>query len=104
MRTISLRLDAASDALLRALCERLQATQTDVVRQALERLAHEITPTPGALGAELGLVGVFASGARDLGAGHSAAVKEKLVAQRVEQQRSAPDDARGKRPSRATKR
>lgn len=82
MRTISLRLDAESDAILLALCDRLAATQTDVVRRALELLANSVTPTPGALGLELGLVGAFASGGRGNAAGHSAAIKALLAERR----------------------
>lgn len=61
MRTISLRLVAESDVLLRILCERLDATQTDVIRRALGLLATDVTPTSASLGNELGLVRSFAS-------------------------------------------
>jgi len=114
MRTISLRLDAESDAMLQGLCDRLDATQTDVVRQALEVLSDSVTPTPGVLGMELGLVGVFASGGRGNAAGHSDVVKARLAAQRRDEQRreegpASPDetgagDAKpGKRARRAPK-
>ena len=82
MRTISLRLDAESDAMLRTLCDRLNATQTDVVRQALELLASGVTPTPGELGVELGLVGGFSGGRRGDAADHSQAVKVRLAERR----------------------
>lgn len=88
MRTISLRLDVDSDALLRTLCERLGATQTDVVRKALESLAGEGARTPGLLGLELGLPGFFAGSGADKAAGHSAAIKAKL-AERQRDQRPA---------------
>ncbi|MBL0170544.1 MAG: hypothetical protein IPP90_07390 [Gemmatimonadaceae bacterium] len=44
MRTISLPLDAEADAMLRALCERLDVTQTEVVLRALVLLATNGTP------------------------------------------------------------
>ena len=89
MRTISLRLDTEADAVLRALCERLSATQSEVVRRALILLAGSATPTPGALGFELGLVGAFASGAGGTAAEHSKAIKARLVARRRDEQRPA---------------
>ena len=108
MRTISLRLDAESDGMLQALCDRLQATQTDVVRQALEFLAKSAVPTPEALGRELGLVGAFASGTRGNGAGHSAAVKARLAGKQQERRPVATHAAsgsavRGKRARRVSK-
>ena len=100
MRTISLRLDAEADAMLRSLCERLDATQTEVVLRALVLLAGSATPAPGALGLELGLVGAFASGGRGHAAGHSEGVKAHLAAKREEEQRrneptTTTDKARG---------
>ena len=108
MRTISLRLDAESDGMLRALCDRLHTTQTDVVRQALELLANSESPTPDALGRELGLVGAFASGTRGNGAGHSAAVKARLADRQQERRPMAAHEdtgnaIRGKRTQRASK-
>ena len=106
MRTISLRLDTEADAMLRALCERLNATQTEVVRRALEQLAGSATPTAGALGVELGLVGAFASGDRGNAADHSKVIKARLIARRRDEQRhelaSATDSPPGverKRPN-----
>jgi hypothetical protein len=107
MRTISLRLDAESDAMLRALCDRLNATQTDVVRKALELLASDATPTPGELGVELGLAGGFSSGGRGNAVGHSQAVKARLEERRRDQRPvtdagRSPGKGGGRRP-RATK-
>ena len=85
MRTISLRLDVDSDALLRTLCEQLDATQTDVVRKALESLASEGVRTPGVLGLELGLPGFFAGSGTGNAAGHSEAIKAKLAARKRDQ-------------------
>ncbi len=98
MRTISLRLDDVSDALLGTLCERMDATQTDVIRKALEVLAKESAPSPAALARELGLVGLFASAGTDaaptrVAADHSAAVKSQLVARHVAETRSAKPSA-----------
>ena len=91
MRTISLRLDADSDALLRTLCARLGLTQTDVIRKALESLTVTAV-SPGMLGAELGLPGFFASGVSTNAADHSAAIKAKLAKHRSDQ-RLAPTAA-----------
>ena len=106
MRTISLRLDSESDALLRTLCERLGATQTDVIRTALDLLSKNVMPTPGSLGIELGLVGMFAGGGRGDGAGHSAAVKARLAERRRDERPAAPDAAAKsvKQPAKSSKR
>lgn len=88
MRTISLRLDAEADAMLRGLCERLDVTQTEVVRRALALLASSAAPTPGSLGLELGLVGAFSSGGHGSAEAHSEGVKARLVAKRGDEQRS----------------
>lgn len=93
MRTISLRLDSESDAMLMALCDRLSATQTDVVKQALELLASRATPTPAALGVELGLIGAFASGDHTNAQNHSAAVKARLTERRRNDERPTIRDA-----------
>ena len=89
MRTISLRLDADADALLRMLCERLHATQTDVIRQAIESLAAEGARTPGMLGAELGLPGFFTGDGSGSAVGHSAAVKARLADRRRDERQPA---------------
>ena len=78
MRTISLRLDDRTDALLRAACERTGLSQTDVLKSALEQLDDSTKPSPVRLARELGLVGGFASGVGDLGALHSERVKAAL--------------------------
>lgn len=103
MRTISLRLDAESDRMLRALCDRFEATQTDVVRKALESLANSATSTPGSLGLELGLVGAFASGSCGNAAGHSAAVKARLAERRRDERPAATDENRSGPASRSTR-
>jgi hypothetical protein len=87
MRTISLRLDTESDAMLVALCDRLGATQTDVIKKALELLAGEATPSPGALGLELGLIGAYAGGNSRNAELHSAAVKSRLIQRRGSDER-----------------
>ena len=87
MRTISLRLDAETDAALATLCDRLGTTQTAVVKQALELLVGTATPSPGALGRELGLVGIHASGERDNAEQHSSALRARLVSRRREDER-----------------
>jgi hypothetical protein len=93
MRTISVRLDDESNAALQLLCERLQATQTDVIRQALSELAAQAAPTPASLAADLGLVGMFDSGDGTLAAQHSSAVKAKLATRRAVESRAAVRDA-----------
>ena len=94
MRTISLRLDDDLDATLRTLCDRLDATQTDVVRKALELLATSATPSPGALGLELGLIGAFESEGRGDAAGHSESVKARLLERRRDERAVTAGDAR----------
>lgn len=93
MRTISLRLDAATDAMLRSLCDRLNSTQTEVVRRALVLLAANEAPTPAAVAAELALVGAFASGDADRAGQHSQRLKQKLASTRAENERSTTTNA-----------
>jgi Arc/MetJ-type ribon-helix-helix transcriptional regulator len=81
MRTISVRLDDASQATLEHLCQTLGLSQTDVVKAGLELLQSQ-RQSPEALARSLGLVGCFARDespepvrqARQ----HSTALKEKL--------------------------
>jgi hypothetical protein len=80
MRTISLRLDDRTNAVLTAYCERHGVTQTGALKAAIEHLASARRPTPAELAGELGLIGAFRSAERDLGAQHSARVKERLRA------------------------
>ena len=82
MRTISVRLDDRTDALLAAICERDGITQTGALKAAIEHLAENRRPTPGELAIELGLVGAFHGGEGDLAANHSQRVKERLRAKR----------------------
>ena len=80
MRTISLRLDDRTDAVLTAYCERYGLTQTGAIKAAIEHLAGARRPTPAELAGELGLIGAFRSAEGDLGARHSARLKERLRA------------------------
>lgn len=82
MRTISVRLDDASEAALAHLCQALGLSQTDVVKAGLQLLQQQ-RQSPAALAESLGLVGCYASadasgqpsaGGRD----HSSALKQKL--------------------------
>ncbi len=98
MRTISLRLDAESDALLRTLCERFGSTQTDVIRRALDAMSKDGTPAPGSLAAELGLVGMFAGGGEGDAAGHSAVLKARLRERRQDERSPASRGAAGTAP------
>ena len=93
MRTISVRLDDASEATLEHLCQTLGLSQTDVVKAGLALLQRQ-RQSPAALAETLGLVGCYASaeasgqpgsGARD----HSRALKQKLR-QRQQAQRIGP--------------
>lgn len=80
MRTISVRLDDHTDAVLAELCQRNGVTQTDAIKSAIEQMAGRERPTPAQLAAELGLIGGFRSSERDLAANHSQRVKERLRA------------------------
>ena len=82
MRTISIRLDDRTDALLTAICERDGVTQTGAMKAAIEQSAHARRFTPAELATELGLVGAFRSEEGDLGENHSQRVKERLRAKR----------------------
>ena len=55
MRTISVRLDDASEATLEHLRQTLGLSQTEVVKAGLELLQHQ-RQSPAALSASLGLV------------------------------------------------
>ncbi len=87
MRTISVRLDDASEATLEHLCQTLGLSQTDVVKAGLELLQHQ-RQSPAALAESLGLVGCFASSerARD----HSSRLKQRLRQQHRKQSQSRP--------------
>jgi Arc/MetJ-type ribon-helix-helix transcriptional regulator len=93
MRTISVRLDDASEATLEHLCQALGLSQTDVVKAGLDLLQGQ-RQTPEALARSLGLVGCFAQDAQVAPAEpvprarqHSRALKEKL---RQREQRQRP--------------
>jgi len=83
MRTISIRLDDRTDALLAEHCQRHGLTQTDAVKAAIEQLAGQSRPTPAGLAAELGLIGGFRSSEGDLAENHSQRVKQRLRAKRA---------------------
>lgn len=96
MRTISIRLDDDTDALLREFCERQGLSQTNAVKAAIEQVAREARPTPDALARELGLVGSFSSGVGDLGRRHSEHIKARLraAAQQRKQRANTPAKTR----------
>ena len=83
MRTISIRLDDHTDAVLTEHCQRNGLTQTDAIKTAIEQMADQHRPTPAELAAELGLIGGFRSAEGDLAANHSQRVKERLRAKRA---------------------
>lgn len=83
MRTISIRLDDQTDAVLTAHCQRHGLTQTDAIKAAIEQLAGQHRPTPAALAKELGLIGGFRSGQGDLSREHAMHVKARLLAKRA---------------------
>ncbi len=80
MRTISIRLDDHTDAVLTEHCRRNGLTQTDAIKTAIEQLADRHKPTPAELAAQLGLIGGFRSSEGDLAINHSQHVKERLRA------------------------
>ena len=82
MRTISIRLDDHTDAVLGAYCERHGLTQTGVLKAAIAQLAQAHRPTPAELAAQCGLIGGFRSREHDLAENHSRRVKERLRAKR----------------------
>lgn len=94
MRTISLRLDDATDAALIAYCQRHGLTQTHAVRDAIHHLvqaeAQPARPTPAELAEQLGLIGAFRSTEGDLGEQHAAHLKARLRARH--QRDSGPAD------------
>jgi len=81
MRTISVRLDGASDAQLRAVCQRTGMSQTDAVKAGIAALAERPTVSPYELAKQLGLIGAADTGPGDLGLNHSKYIKEKLARQ-----------------------
>jgi len=87
MRTISVRLDDASDATLELLCRNLGLSQTDVVKAGLALLQRQ-HQSPAELAEALDLVGGFASqvGAAaptHRGRDHAALLKQKLRQQQA---------------------
>ncbi len=78
MRTLSVRLDDQTDALLRAFCARTGKTQSEVVAISIAALSAQ-SESPGKLAEDFGLVGGFDSGVGDLGCNHSQHLHEKLT-------------------------
>ena len=89
MRTISLRLDDATDAALRRLAEHLGLTQTDVIKRALDELSHNTAPTPHELATALHMIGAFESNSRDDQRPYGARVRAHLQSRRARDERGA---------------
>ena len=100
MRTISIRLDDHTDAVFRAFCERHGLSQTNAIKAAIEQLAEQHKPSPAQLASQLGLIGGFRSGERDLAANHSQRVKQRLRAKLQRDSLAAPSPKRGSGPAR----
>jgi hypothetical protein len=83
MRTISIRLDDHTDALLTEHCQRNGLTQTRAIKSAIEQMAGQQKSSPAQLAAELGLIGGFPSTEGDLAAHHAQRAKERLRAKRA---------------------
>jgi Arc/MetJ-type ribon-helix-helix transcriptional regulator len=77
VRTISVRLDDASEAQLESLCQQLGLSQTDVVKAGLALLQQQRL-SPAALAESLDLVGCFASGDATRGRDHADRLRQKL--------------------------
>ena len=83
MRTLSVRLDDQTDALLRAYCARTGVNQTDAIKSGILALSQTTNnQSPAELADALGLIGCFESGSGDLGRSHSQRVREKLIKQK----------------------
>lgn len=80
MRTISVRLDERTDALLRLHCEQHGLTQPDAIRAAIELMMKRHKATPAELAGQLGLIGCFGSGDGHLATEHSGQVKQRALA------------------------
>lgn len=81
MRTLSVRLDDQTDALLRMFCSRTGMNQTDAIKSGIATLAQQpaAVASPAQLADSLGLIGCFASETGDLGREHSQRLREKLA-------------------------
>ena len=91
MRTITVHLDAATEARLECLCQTLGLSQSDVIKAALALLLQQAT-SPAFLAERLGLIGSFSSAAKgsaatSRGRDHSALLRQKLGGQENEQRR-----------------
>ena len=82
MRTLSVRLDDQTDALLRAVCVRTGLTHTEAIKTAIATLAERNSASPAQLAESLELIGCFDSGVGDLGRHHSYYLRDKLAAKR----------------------
>jgi hypothetical protein len=100
VRTISIRLDERTDALLSAFCQRNGLTQTGAIKAAIEHLAGRHKPTPAELAAELGLIAGFSSTEGDLAQNHSQRVKQKLRVKRARESVPPPAEPRPARTPR----
>ncbi len=80
MRTVSLRLDDATDARLRQICAHTRQSQTEAIKAAIKAFPDREGPTPAESAAELGLIGAFDSGVGDLGRNHARHLRAKLAA------------------------
>lgn len=78
MRTLSVRLDDQTDALLRSFCARTGQTQSETVKAGIAAIAARVD-SPAQLAQDLGLVGCFDSGVGDLGRNHSQRLRENLA-------------------------
>ena len=84
MRTLSVRLDDQTDALLRTFCARTGMNQTDAIKSGTVSLTRQTAEaaSPAQLAESLGLIGCFASekgNTRDLGRHHAQRLREKLA-------------------------
>lgn len=79
MRTLSVRLDDQTDALLRTFCARTGLTQTEAVKSGIAALSSQSSTPAAKLADALGLIGCFDSGVGDLGRNHSERLREKLA-------------------------
>lgn len=80
MRTISFRLDDATEAQLRQIRARTGQSQTEAIKAAIAAFAEHEEPAPAQSAAALDLIGCFDSGAGDLGRNHAQHLRAKLAA------------------------
>ncbi|NMQ21103.1 CopG family transcriptional regulator [Candidatus Competibacter phosphatis] len=80
MRTVSIRLDEATDARLRQIRARTGQSQTEVIKAAIAAFAEREEPAPAQSAAALDLIGCFDSGVGDLGRNHARHLRAQLAA------------------------